>query len=86
MESEVLQQIGASSYHSGIDIPAPEGTIIYSVCDGTITFASWGAGGGYTVVVQNEEFSVSYCHVSPIFLVSYGDTVQARTSYCNSWP
>ena len=85
MESEVLQQIGASSYHSGIDIPAPEGTIIYSICNGNVTFASWGAGGGYTVVVQNEEFSVSYCHVSPIFLVYYGDTVQARTSYCNSW-
>lgn len=44
---------GASSYHSGIDIPASEGTPILSVCDGIVTFASWGAGGGYTIVVEN---------------------------------
>ena len=36
---------GASTYHSGIDIPAPEGTNILAVCSGTVTFASWGAGG-----------------------------------------
>lgn len=35
---------GASSYHSGIDIPAKEGTNILSVCSGIVTFASWGAG------------------------------------------
>lgn len=29
---------GASTYHSGIDIPAPEGTNIYSACSGTVTF------------------------------------------------
>ena len=43
---------GASSYHSGIDIPAPEGTPILAVCSGTVTFASWGAGGGYMIVVK----------------------------------
>ena len=59
---------GASSYHSGIDIPAPEGTKIYSICDGIVTFASWGAGGGYTIVVENNGIKVSYCHVSPNFL------------------
>ena len=37
---------GASTYHSGIDIPASNGTNIYAVESGTITFASWGAGGG----------------------------------------
>ena len=35
---------GASSYHSGIDIPAPEGTPILSICSGIVSFASWGAG------------------------------------------
>ena len=36
---------GASTYHSGIDIPASNGTNIYAIESGTITFASWGAGG-----------------------------------------
>lgn len=30
---------GASSYHSGIDIPAPEGTKFIAIADGKITFA-----------------------------------------------
>lgn len=29
---------GASTYHSGIDIPAPENTNIYSACSGTVSF------------------------------------------------
>lgn len=70
--------LGASSYHSGIDIPAPEGTPIFAVCSGTVTFASWGAGGGYTMVVEDDSFSISYCHVSPNFKFFRGDTVIAR--------
>lgn len=68
---------GASYYHSGIDIPAPEGTPIYAVCSGKVIFASWGAGGGYTIVISNEQYNMtfSYCHVSPIFIVKRGDNV-----------
>ena len=68
---------GASSYHSGIDIPAPEGSKILAICDGIVTFASWGAGGGYTIVTQNDNLKVSYCHISPIYLVSRNDVVTA---------
>lgn len=67
---------GASTYHSGIDIPAPSGTNILSICDGIVTFASWGAGGGYTIVIENEAIKVSYCHVSPIFIVSRNDEIK----------
>lgn len=66
---------GASTYHSGIDIPAPEGTSILSICDGIVTFAGWGAGGGYTIVVENANIKVSYCHLSPIFIVSKNESV-----------
>lgn len=70
---------GASTYHSGIDIPAPEGTKLYSISDGEVVFASWGAGGGYTITIQLSDYSdikISYCHVSPIILVSKGDSVE----------
>ena len=42
---------GASSYHLGLDIPAPEGTYLYAIDDGIVTFASWGAGR-----------RIHYCH------------------------
>ena len=74
--------LGASSFHSGIDIPAPEGTPIYAIDDGIITFASWGAGGGYTIVLElynYSELKVSYCHVSPIMYVNKYDTVKKGT-------
>jgi len=70
---------GASSFHSGIDIPAPEGTKLYAIDDGIVTFAGWGAGGGYTVTVQLKNYSdlkFSLCHVSPIMLVTEGDSVK----------
>ncbi len=69
----------ASTYHSGIDIPASQNTNLYAIEDGIITFASWGAGGGYTVVLKLTNYpniSVSYCHVSPIFLVKRNQEVK----------
>lgn len=69
---------GASSYHSGIDLPAPEGTNLYAIANGNVIFASWGAGGGYTItyeLVEYPEIKVSYCHVSPIMYVAYGDVI-----------
>ena len=68
---------GASTYHSGIDIPAPSGTPIFAVQSGIVTFANWGAGGGYTIVIKNLDLnlSFSYCHVSPIFIVKKGDLI-----------
>lgn len=70
---------GASSFHQGIDIPAPEGTKLYALDDATIIFASWGAGGGYTITGESlnfPEIKFSYCHCSPIFLVNKGDMVK----------
>lgn len=32
---------GASSFHSGIDIGAPEGSQLIAVCDGTITYTGF---------------------------------------------
>lgn len=77
---------GASTYHSGIDIPAPEGTNILSICSGIVTFSGWGAGGGYTIVVENNNIKVSYCHVSPNFIVSKSDSVTAGQIISNVGP
>lgn len=83
---ECLLLLGASTYHSGIDIPAPEGTNILSICSGVVTFCSWGAGGGYTIVVENDDVKVSYCHVSPNFIVSRNDIVNIGDIISNVGP
>lgn len=67
---------GASTFHKGTDIPAPEGTNLIAVCDGTITFTGFLGGGGYTITLTSKDnIKISYCHVSPIFLVSIGDNI-----------
>ena len=42
---------GASTFHKGIDIGAPEGTAFIAVADGEITYANFLGGGGYTITL-----------------------------------
>lgn len=71
---------GASTFHKGIDIGAPEESYFVAVTDGTITFADFFGGGGYTITLtdnnsENGKVQYSYCHCNPNFIVSVGDKV-----------
>ena len=44
---------GASTFHKGIDIGAPEGFEFVACSDGTITFTSFLGGGGYTITLTD---------------------------------
>lgn len=66
---------GASSYHSGLDIGAPEGSKLIAVTSGQITFASFLGGGGYTITLTSGNIKFTYCHVSPNYIVNVGDYV-----------
>lgn len=66
---------GASTYHSGIDIGAPVGTNIIAITSGTVTYTGFYGSGGYTVTVKSDNLTISYCHVSPQFLVCTGQYV-----------
>lgn len=71
---------GASTFHKGIDIGAPEGSSYVAVTNGTITFVGFLGGGGYTITItdeniENGEIKYSYCHSDPNFLVSVGEKV-----------
>ena len=66
---------GASSYHSGLDIGAPEGSKLIAVTSGKITFASFLGGGGYTITITSGNIKFTYCHVSPYYIVKIGDKV-----------
>lgn len=76
LEKEFLRQVGASSSHSGIDIPAPEGSKLIAVSDGEITFRKFLGAGGYTITLSFDNFKVSYCHCDPNFIVNVGDKIK----------
>ena len=66
---------GRQQFHNGIDIPAPYGTEIYAVNDGTVVEVSYNYGDGYYVTISHGGGIASfYSHVSR-YLVSVGDTV-----------
>ena len=67
---------GASSSHSGIDIPAPEGTKLIAVADGEITFTQFLGAGGYTITLSFDNYKVTYCHCSPNYIVKVGDKIK----------
>ncbi len=67
---------GASSSHSGIDIPAPQGTKFIAIADGEITFRQFLGAGGYTITLSFSNYKVSYCHCDPNFIVEVGDKVK----------
>lgn len=67
---------GASSYHSGIDIPAPENTAIFAVSSGTVEFTGFQGANGYTIMIEKGNMIFSYCHVSPNFTVHVGDEIE----------
>ena len=71
---------GASTFHKGIDIAAPQGSEYIAVTNGTITFAGFLGGGGYTVTLTDENtesgiIKYSYCHSDPNLIVSVGQKV-----------
>lgn len=68
---------GASSVHQGIDIPANENTYFLSIMDCDVIYTGFNGSGGYTIICSNGPYKVSYCHVSPNFLVSVGQSLVA---------
>lgn len=68
---------GASSYHKGIDIPSTENTYFLSIMDCKVIYVGFSGSGGYSIICSNGSYTISYCHISPNFLVSVGDSIIA---------
>lgn len=67
---------GTEAMHNGVDMSCPEGTPIYATRSGTVTTASYQAGGaGYYVTISHGDgFSSIYMHMTH-FVVSAGQSV-----------
>ncbi len=48
---------GASTFHKGLDIGAPEGFEFVACTNGIISFASFLGGGGYTITLTDLDTS-----------------------------
>lgn len=66
---------GASSFHQGIDIPAPAGTNLVAVFSGIVTYIGFNGSGGYAIHLKNNNIQFIYHHVSPNYIVNIGDYV-----------
>ena len=64
-----------STNHKGLDIANSRGTAIYAADGGTVTYAGWMGGYGYTVKISHHNgYETIYAHNSSL-LVSVGKTV-----------
>jgi septal ring factor EnvC (AmiA/AmiB activator) len=68
---------GQTTYHSGIDIPAPAGTAVVAAAGGTVEWANYSSTAGNWIGINhgNGVYTV-YMHMSAL-LVSAGTTVSA---------
>ena len=62
------------------------GAKILAISSGTVIYVGFSGAGGYTVTVKSENFTISYCHVSPSFLVCVGEYVLKGTIIANVGP
>ena len=66
---------GASSYHQGVDLAAPEGTPVYASRGGQVSTATFGSAAGYYVRINHlDGFSSIYMHLKN-YVVSAGQNV-----------
>ena len=66
------------SNHSGIDIGAIEGSLLYSIHDGIVKFIGFNGANGYSIHILSNNLEFIYGHVSPNYIVS-------KRSKSNDW-
>lgn len=77
MDIEICQQLLVLLHIIiGIDIGAAAGTELVAIMDGTVTSVGWAGGGGYTIRISSKEYSFTYSHSDPNFIVKVGDKVR----------
>lgn len=67
------------TFHTGIDMACPQGTLIYAALEGTVTTAGYSdVFGNYVIITHHSGYKTLYGHMSKI-LVSKGNYVTTAT-------
>lgn len=70
---------GTVRFHSGLDIDAPAGDLVWAAAGGEVIFSGWRDGYGHTVIVDHGGgYTSLYAHFATL-LVSEGQSVSAGT-------
>lgn len=68
---------GASTYHQGVDLAAPQGTPIYAARAGIVTRAGYSTSAGYLIAINHGDgYSSIYMHMTT-YVVSVNTAVSA---------
>jgi len=51
------------------------GSTLIAIISGEISYLGFNGAGGFTITLKSNNFTVSYCHVSPNFIINVGDYV-----------
>ena len=68
---------GASSFHQGIDIGAPQGSTLVAVADSRVTSIGFQGSGGYSIVLKANNLQFIYHHVDPNYIININDVVKS---------
>ena len=71
--------IMASSFHKGIDIPASVNSSVLAIADSFVKYTGFSGSGGYTIILESQNFQFIYHHMNPNFLVVPGAIVKSGT-------
>ncbi len=65
-----------NSFHNGIDCAVYEGTPVYAMSSGIVTFSGFNYSGGNMLIIQYDNgYKSMYCHLANDILVKYNERV-----------
>lgn len=66
-----------SSYHNGIDIPAPAKTPIYAPISGEVVLNSFNSAGGNQLIIKNGDIRLGFAHLFEKPNLTIGQKIKA---------
>lgn len=72
------RSLGSYHFHNGIDIGLSQGTPLYALSDGVVSFIGYyGSFGNAIIIKYANGYKSLYGHISSNFILSVGDSVKA---------